>query len=150
MTTVEKGAVLMLVTVITTPIAAIVFARSGAAWDSIGKGPMAIEQELPHVPRYLTPPDAPVDRIAQEAEVRQMLEAKSERRLRHGEAPLDIEAETARLLAAPAPAATDVSLRYEVRQLVIARNDRRLRRGQKPLDVEAETERQLADFIGSR
>nr|MDQ3725168.1 hypothetical protein [Actinomycetota bacterium] len=86
--------------------------------------------------------------------VRQMLEAKSERRRQRGEAPLDVEAETRRLLAAaerPRGAdAIDDELRDEVRQLVVARNERRLREGREPLDVEAETERQLADFVGSR
>ncbi len=84
-----------------------------------------------------------------------MLVAKSERLKRRGEAPIDVETETTRLLApaAEAPAAgarQDAELRAEVRQLVMTRNERRMRRGLEPLDVEAETERQLADFVGSR
>ena len=80
-----------------------------------------------------------------------MLEAKSYRRQQRGEAPIDIEAETERLLdsATAKGSRLDDELRAEVRQIVIARNERRLRRGEAPLDVEAETERQLADFIGS-
>ena len=82
-----------------------------------------------------------------------MLEVKSERRRRRGEAPLDVEAETARLLAAAAAPrrqkTIDAELRAEVRQLVVVRNERRLRQGLEPLDVEAETDRQLADFVGS-
>ena len=77
MTTVEKGSVLMLITVIALPIAATAFARSGPLWRSIGKGPLSIDEDLPHVPRHLTPPHAALDRVAQEAEVRQMLAAKS-------------------------------------------------------------------------
>jgi hypothetical protein len=151
MTTVEKGSVLMLITVIALPIAATAFARSGPLWRSIGKGPLSIDEDLPHVPRYLTPPGTAIDRRDQEAEVRQMLAAKSERRRRRGETALDVEAETARLLQPPpaGPSPGDATLRYEVRQLVVARNERRLRRGQRPLDVEAETDKQLADLIGS-
>ncbi len=82
-----------------------------------------------------------------------MLEAKSERRRRRGEAPLDVEAETQRLLAAAeqprGQEAIDAELQAEVRQLVVARNERRMREGLEPLDVETETERQLADLIGS-
>ena len=80
-----------------------------------------------------------------------MLEAKSYRRLRRGEAPLDVEAEMARLLAPEArhgKPALDEELRAEVRELVIARNERRMRGGKEPLEVEAEVERQVADFIG--
>jgi hypothetical protein len=80
-----------------------------------------------------------------------MLEAKAERRKVRGEPALDVEAESARLLAAAAedpPAAHDEELRSEVRQLVVARNERRRRAGLEPLDVEAETERQLAELGG--
>jgi tRNA A37 N6-isopentenylltransferase MiaA len=94
-----------------------------------------------------------VDPAIQAAEVRQMLEAKSERRRQRGEPPLDVGAETARLLAAaeqPRGAeAIDAELRAEVRQLVVTRNHRRLREGLEPLDIEDETERQLTDLIGS-
>jgi hypothetical protein len=94
-----------------------------------------------------------VDPAIQAAEVRQMLEAKSQRLQARGAAPLDVEAEAERLLAAaerpPATEGVGAELRAEVRQLVVVRNDRRLREGLEPLDVEAETERQLADLIGS-
>ncbi len=121
------------------------------AWEQIGKGPLAIEQELPNVPRYLAPPATRLDRVEQELEVRQMLQAKSERRQTRGEAPLDIEAEVARLLepSDPRPPAPDEKLRDEVRQLIVVRNERRLRGGQQPLDIEAETDRQLADLLRS-
>ncbi|HET6997475.1 MAG TPA: hypothetical protein VFI03_02710 [Solirubrobacterales bacterium] len=136
-------------------MAGILLRRVAGGWDSIGKGPLAIDQQLPPIPRYLTPPAQAVDPAMQAAEVRQMLEAKSERRRRRGEKPIDVEAEATRLLAtadevAETSARRDTALRTEVRQLVITRNERRMRRGQEPLDVEAETERQLADLIGSR
>jgi len=94
---VQGGYVLVAITLIALPIAAVAFARSGPAWRGIGKGPFAIEQELP--PTRMRQPEPPVDRALQEAEARQMLEAKSYRRRRRGEAPLDVEAEVARMLA---------------------------------------------------
>jgi hypothetical protein len=144
---IQAGFVLTLITLIALPVALIAFARTGPLWQSIGKGPFAIEQEMPP-PSRLAQPDAPIDRKLQETEARQMLEAKSYRRQLRGEAPLDIEAEVTRLLNAPGAAgpAIDEKLRSEVRQLVVARNERRMRRGEEPLDVEVEIERQLADL----
>jgi hypothetical protein len=79
-----------------------------------------------------------------EAEIRQMLEARSARRVAKGGAPLDVEAELAALLAERAPA--DPALVAEVRQLVEARNERRVRAGKEPLDVESEVARQLREL----
>ena len=143
---IQTGYVLAAITLVALPVAAIAFARSGPAWRGIGKGPFAIEQELP--PTRMAQPQAPVDRALQEAEARQMIEAKSYRRSRRGEAPLDVESEVARLLASPGAGGPgiDERLREEVRQLVVARNERRMRRGEQPLDVEGEVERQLADL----
>jgi hypothetical protein len=144
---IQAGYVLTLITLITLPIALTAFARSGPLWQGLGKGPFAIEQEIPP-PSCLSRPDPPVDRKLQEAEARQMLEAKSYRRQQRGEAPLDVEAEVARLLESPGAGgpAIDEKLRAEVRQLVVARNERRMRRGEEPLEVETEVERQLADL----
>jgi hypothetical protein len=143
---IQSGYVLAAITLFALPIAAAAFASSGPAWRGIGKGRFAIEQELP--PSRLGQPEPPVDRAVQEAEARQMLEAKSHRRQLRGEAPLDVEAELTRLLDAPGAAGpgVDERLREEIRQLVVARNERRMRRGEQPLDVERETERQLADL----
>ncbi|HEX6229555.1 MAG TPA: hypothetical protein VFZ41_08875 [Solirubrobacterales bacterium] len=146
---VESGTVLMLITLAVLPIAAISFALSGKAWRGVGKGRFAIEQEARPRPTADPPP---VDRAVQEAEARQMLEAKAYRRARRGEPPIDVEAELRSLLEGPGganPAGEDPELRSEVRRLVIARNERRMRRGEPPLDVEAETERQLANLVGS-
>jgi hypothetical protein len=148
-----KCAVVLLFTGVVAPIAGFLFRRVSGGWDSVGKGPFAIEQQLPAM-RYSARPPEPVDPALRAAEVRQMLEAKSERRQRRGEAPIDVETEATRLLepedeAPGAGARQDAELRSEVRQLVITRNERRMRRGLEPLDVEAETERQLADFVGS-
>ena len=102
---IQAGFALTLITLIALPIALIAFARTGPLWESVGKGPFAIEQEMPP-PSRLSQPDAPVDRKLQEAEARQMLEAKSYRRQQRGEAPLDVEAEVARLLDSPGAAGT--------------------------------------------
>jgi len=141
---VDNGTVLVLITVLVLPIAAVAFARSGGAWRRIGKGDFAIEQEP--APRH--PEPAHVERAVQEAEARQMLEARSYRLQRAGQPPLDVEAEVRKLLEGTGDGAPSVDdeLRDEVRRLVIAGNERRLRRGQEPLDVEAETNRQLAQF----
>jgi hypothetical protein len=142
-----SGTIMILIVLLVLPIAAIAFAGSGAALKTLGKGRFAIEQELP-AKRPLAPPQ-PVDRRVQEAEVRQMLEAKSYRREQRGQSALDIDAEVKRLLqpASAAPGAGfDRELREEVRQLVIARNERRMRQGKPPLDVEEEVRRQLTDL----
>jgi hypothetical protein len=96
-TDVDHGTVLILITLVVLPIAAVAFARSGQAWRSVGRGPYAIDPDLP--PRSLRPPPSPVSRATQEAEVRQMIEAKSYRRTRRGMEPLDVAAETARQVA---------------------------------------------------
>jgi len=102
MTTVEKGTVLVLVCVLAAPIAALMFARSGEAWRSLGKGPLAIEPEQRPPPGR--EPSPAVERAVRAAEVRQMLEAKAARQRRRGERPLDVDAELRRLLGADAEA----------------------------------------------
>lgn len=146
----QKGGALLVFTGVAAPLIGLLLKRVGGGWETMGGGPFAILDERP---QKRVAGAQPVDPAIQAAEVRQMLEAKSERRRRRGEAPLDVEAETERLLAAAerprGDEAMDAELRAEVRRLVVARNERRLREGREPLDVEAETERQLADFIGS-
>jgi len=150
LTATQKGAVLLAISGIAAPVAGYLFHRSAAAWRSFGQGPFAIDSEVLPSPRGAP---APIDPAMRAAEVRQMLAAKAERQRQRGEQPLDVEAETERLLAgAERPRgqdAIDAELRAEVRQLVVARNERLMREGRQPLDVEAETEKQLADFIGS-
>jgi len=147
----QKGMALLLITGVLAPLVGWLLKRVSGGWETMGGGPFAILDERPQ-----RRPGGGADRVdpaIQAAEVRQMLEAKSERRRQRGEAPLDVEAETARLLSAAeqprGEEAMDAELRAEVRQLVVARNERRMREGLEPLDVEQETERQLADLIGS-
>jgi hypothetical protein len=87
-------------------------------------------------------------RAEREEEIRQMLQARSDRRVRSGEDPLDIDAELAKLEQADrfGGTAQDSGLALEVRQLVLARNERRLRQGQPALDVDAEVARTLAEL----
>jgi hypothetical protein len=143
-----KAAAVLIFTGIVAPLIGFGLKRMTRGWDSYGGGPFAILREEPARKRAAPPP---LDPAIQAAEVRQMLEAKAERRRVRGESVLDVEAEAVRLLAAAAedaPAGRDDELRGEVRQLVVARNERRRRAGLEPLDVEAETERQLAGLGG--
>lgn len=118
-------------------VAAISYWGSGRIYNGLGRGDLELERDRP----------ASTGSAAEaREEIRQMLQAKSERREARGEAPIDVEAELASLTSAPA--ASDPGLREEVRQLMIARNERRLRQGKEPLDVEAEVERQLRDLGG--
>ncbi len=78
-------------------------------------------------------------------DIRQMLEARNARRVRRGEAPVDIAVERA-ALDRLAPAAVDDELREEIREHVLARNARRVRGGAEPLDVEAEIERRIRNL----
>ncbi|HEX3608330.1 MAG TPA: hypothetical protein VHU14_01480 [Solirubrobacterales bacterium] len=152
LTNVQSGYALAAITLFILPIAAFSFARSGPAWKEIGKGRFGVMHSMP--PPRMAQPSPEIDLAIQAAEARQMLEAKSYRRTRRGEEPLDVEAEMSALLdhelsgKAGRKRNLDEKLRAEVRELVIARNERRMRAGKEPLDVEAEVERQVADFIG--
>jgi hypothetical protein len=143
-----KAAAVLIFTGVVAPLVGLGLKRLTGGWDSYGGGTFAILRDQPEQkgaePRSTDP-------AIQAAEVRQLLEAKAARQEERGEPRLDVEAESARLLAAAAeraPAAHDEELRAEVRQLVIARNERRRRAGLPPLDVAAETERQLAELGG--
>jgi hypothetical protein len=113
-------------------------------YDQIGQGGLSRESDFqgPAAP----PQGSSAAAAEREQEVRQMVTARSERRVRRGEAPLDVDAEVARLLAPEAPRERDAGLTEEVRQLVLARNERRARQGLDPLDVESEVERTLAEL----
>jgi hypothetical protein len=118
---------------------------SDSLYDHIGQGGLTRESEggAPGAPVA----DSPAARAEREQEVRQMLRARSERLVRRGEEPLDIDAEVSRLLGAPeAGSGHDAALVEEVRQLVVARNERRERQGLEPLDVDSEVERTLAEL----
>jgi hypothetical protein len=133
------------VSIVAIVVAVIVAVSSGGLYDRIGRGGtfgLDTDATRPSGP----PPGSPAARAEADEEIRQLIEAKSARRVARGEAPLDVEAEIAALSRPAAPAGVDEELREEVRQLVVARNERRMARGQEPLDVEAEVNRQLRDL----
>jgi len=131
----EFGTVVIVVAIVAVVVAALSYRGTGRIYAGLGReGGLDMTRE----------PGAPASGAEVEEEIRQMLEAKSERRRARGEPGLDVDAELAALTSAPA--AADAGLRDEVRQLVVARNERRARQGKEPLDVEAEVERQLRDL----
>ncbi len=145
---VELGTVLILVVLVALPIGAVAFAMgAGNALKQIGKGDFAIEQEMPQ--RGGSGAAPAVSAAVREEEIRQMVEARSYRRVARGEEALDVDAEVDKLLKPSGGSGTlghDEDLRDEVRQLVVARNERRRRQGKKALDVEKEIERQLSEL----
>jgi hypothetical protein len=131
------------ISLVAIAIAVVASLASGGLYERIGRGGLSMDghEQQRSGPR---PGSAAASAEAAE-EIRQLVEAKSDRRVARGEAPLDVDAEIARLTqTAPAPA--DEGLREEVRQLVTARNERRVRQGKEPLDVETEVDRQLRDL----
>ena len=135
--------VLVVVVVGASVVAVITFALSDKTYAQIGRGGLSLRDGADR------PAAEPLSGAGFEAvrddEIRQMLEARNERRVRRGQAPLDVEAELATLVRPAAPVA-DPALVAEIRDLVIARNERRVRMGKEPLDVEAEVARQLREL----
>jgi cytosine/adenosine deaminase-related metal-dependent hydrolase len=131
--------VVIVVGVVATVVAVLVAMTSGGLYERIGRGAFSLDtRDGAGRPR----PGSAAARAEADEEIRQLVEAKSARRVARGEAPLDVEAEIA-ALTRPAAPSVDPELMEEVRQLVVARNERRMARGQEPLDVEAEVQRQL-------
>jgi hypothetical protein len=126
-------------------VVGIIATIGDSAHESIGKDGFAPPPE-PFGP----PPGSPLDQQQRGEEIRQMLQARSERQVRKGDQPLDIEAEIALLEGAGGAGAGarehDPQLVEEVRQLVTARNERRKRAGEQPLDVETEVRRTLEEL----
>jgi hypothetical protein len=92
----QKGGALLVFTGLAAPLIGLLLKRVGGGWETMGGGPFAILDQRP--PKRGAGPQ-PVDPAIQAAEVRQMLAAKQERQRQRGEVPLDVEAETQRLLA---------------------------------------------------
>jgi len=135
------GTVVIILAVVAGVAAILSYIGTGRMYGNIGKGAFALDRdEVPAGPR----PGSAAALREQEDEVRQMLQAKSDRREARGEAPLDVETELQALLHPKTE--IDPQLREEIRQLVVARNERRARRGEEPLDVETEVERQIRDL----
>ena len=140
------GTVLIIIVLVGIVVAAASYIGSGGIYQGLGKTGLTLDE--PDLRPEPVAGSAAANAEAQE-EIRQMLEAKSDRQVRRGEAPLDIDEEMS-ALASPAGGAApaDAGLREEVRELVVARNERRMRRGEEPLDVETEVDRQLKEFGG--
>ena len=126
-------------------IAVITLVGTGKLYEQIGRGGLSINEDANRGERPPTPGDA-TNTAERDAEIRQLLQARNERRARRGEPPLDIEEELRRLTAPQ----IDPGLREEIRQLVVARNERRVRQGKEPLDVDAEVERQVRELGGAQ
>lgn len=131
------GYVVVGVVAVAAVIAVVALVGAGRVYDEIGRGGLSLRDEAERT-------ETAADR---DEEVRQLLRARSDRRVARGLQPVDVEAELRRLTAPAAGA--DPALREEVRQLVVASNERRVRQGRAPLDVEAEIERRLRD-LGTR
>lgn len=137
-------------------IAIIGMLRTGSLYQRIGQdGESSMAKARPE-----PAPGSTAAAAERDIEIRQMLLARSERLVRRGEPPLDLDAEV-RLIAestvtrgasvAGEPSAAeahshDPELVEELRQLAEARNQRRMRRGEPPLDVRAEVARALAEL----
>lgn len=134
--------VLFVVITVAVVIAVASLIGMGGQYGSIGKGGLSLDE--PKAPRGPAPGSTQA-RAEAEMEIRQMVEAKSERRVARGEEPLDVDREVTELTGQTG-GGHDEGLRDEVRQLVEAGNERRVRRGEEPLDVDAEVERQLRDL----
>lgn len=133
------------ISLIAIVVAVVASIASGGLYERIGRGGLSMDG---HQQQRGPAAGSPAAQAEADEEIRQLVEAKSNRRVARGEAPLDVEAEIAALSRPAATAPADQGLRDEVRQHVIARNERRVRQGKEPLDVEAEVERQLRDLGG--
>lgn len=126
------GTIVWVVAIVGAVVAIFTLVGTGRTYRQIGGDGLARDARA----------DSPAVR---DEEIRQMLEARSARRERRGEAPLDVEAEIA-ALDRPPPGGVDDELRDEIREHVVARNARRVRAGEDPLDVEEEIERRIRDL----
>lgn len=129
--------VIWVVCVLAVVIALATLIASRKNWEDYGKGQFVMDRDGPA-------PSSGAGLAERDTEIRQLLEARNERRARRGEAPVDVEQELARLTAP----AIDPELREEIRQLVVARNHRLVRAGKPPLDVDAEIEREISALGG--
>jgi hypothetical protein len=119
---------------------------SRRTWDEYEKNQLVLDTDESRAPA----PGSPTALLERDVEIRQLLDARNDRRRRRGESPIDVDQELARLTAPqidPAPE-IDAELRAEIRDLVIARNYRRARAGQPPLEVAVEVQRQIEELRG--
>jgi hypothetical protein len=130
------GTLIWVVAIGALVVALVALISTRKAWQDFGKDGLLLDSEAGRGPSR----GSGAELQERDEEIRQMLEARNARRVRRGEAPLDVELELSRLTAP----SVDPELRDEIRDLVKARNYRRTRAGKAPLDVEAEVEREIA------
>jgi hypothetical protein len=109
--------VIVAVTVLAALVAVGTLASSGRSYDQIGRGGLSLRDGSDRPAREPVTTGAAAAR-ERDDEIRQLLEARNERRVRRGLEPVDIDAEI-RALDGPA---IDPDLEDEVRALVVARN----------------------------
>lgn len=137
------GVVVIAIAVVAALIACASYVGSGRIYRQLGRGELALDEpELRSGPQ----PGSSAWHAEAEAELRQLLEAKSARSEARGDGAIDVDAELARL--ARQIGGADPALRAEVRDLVVASNERRARQGRPLLDVDSEVERRL-DELGA-
>ena len=160
------GTVLWIVLGVAAVIAILALVMSSRTWSDFGRGGLVMDRD-----ESGSGSGAGAATVRERDEdIRSMLAARNARRIRRGEAPIDVEHELIRLIRLTAPGASastvsagedanpgasggapgpdpvptvDPELAEEVRQLVVARNARRTRAGKPPLDIEAEVAREL-------
>jgi hypothetical protein len=133
------GTVVVVVFAVGLVCAVIGLIASRKTWEDYGRNHLLLDSE-----QGRPAASSPGSLAARDIEIRQMLEARNERRRRRGEALVDVDDELARLSAPQ----IDDELRSEIRDLVLARNHRRVRAGKQPLDVEAEIAREIESLSG--
>src|SRR3954449_7392603 len=94
----QVGVVFIIVVLVALPVGALIFAMgAGNALQKIGKGDFALEQDFPQSS------GAPVHGVSaeiREEEIRQMVQARSDRGVAKGREALDVDVEVEKLLAA--------------------------------------------------
>jgi hypothetical protein len=115
--------------------AVLALLSAGKTWREFGKNRLLMERDQGAGPAA----GSAAALLQRDDEIRQLLDARNQRRKRRGEPPLDVEQELSRLTELQ----VDGRLKAEIRELVIARNHRRARAGKAPLDIEAEVAREI-------
>jgi hypothetical protein len=133
------GTIIFIVVIVGMIVAVATALGMGRLYDQIGSGGLSLRDGTD---RPLGEGTSAVAAQVRDEEIRQLLQARSNVRVKRGRKPLDIDAE----MAAIKPPSVDAELLEEVRVLVEMRNRRRVRSGKEPLDVDAEIERQLRDL----
>src|SRR5215218_1321204 len=116
----QVGTVLILVVLVALPLGALVFALgAGNALQKIGKGQFALEQDFPQSSQG---PVHAVSAEVREEEIRQMIQARSDRRVVKCREALDVDAGVKKLLDAESGGpgrGGDQELREDIRQLEV-------------------------------